>query len=270
MKPSLTDPRAKAVVAAVLLIVFGAAAGITADRLLTGRAPAPAGAEPLTLTALSEALDLDAAQQTRVGEVLDSLEAEIAAAASRGADSLREVARTASRRLEESLPSDRRSGFRTWMQQHGQRMMRDMWRGMGAMEDDGMMEMESGRGRMRERWWDEDEMGREGGRREMEGGRIMMRDMGGMRERRMEGPMGASLPPAIDSAELPEPESRGAVLFTRYCASCHALPDPAAHTASEWPAVVERMRGNMSVAAAPAPDDAEAGEVIRYLQAHGR
>ena len=30
------------------------------------------------------------------------------------------------------------------------------------------------------------------------------------------------------------------------CAQCHVLPDPRRHTASEWPAVVERMRRNMA------------------------
>ena len=43
--------------------------------------------------------------------------------------------------------------------------------------------------------------------------------------------------PAVD---LPEGQS-----FKLACQQCHVLPDPARHTASEWPAVVARMEKNM-------------------------
>jgi hypothetical protein len=35
-------------------------------------------------------------------------------------------------------------------------------------------------------------------------------------------------------------------MFSIACSQCHALPDPQRHTASEWPAVVERMKKNMA------------------------
>jgi hypothetical protein len=34
-------------------------------------------------------------------------------------------------------------------------------------------------------------------------------------------------------------------MFAQACGQCHVLPDPAAHAASEWPAIVERMEQNM-------------------------
>ena len=34
-------------------------------------------------------------------------------------------------------------------------------------------------------------------------------------------------------------------MFSIACSQCHALPDPIQHTAREWPAVVERMKGHM-------------------------
>jgi cytochrome c5 len=42
-------------------------------------------------------------------------------------------------------------------------------------------------------------------------------------------------------ADLPEPESPGAVAVQRYCTACHALPHPAMHSATDWPAVTRRM-----------------------------
>src|SRR5512133_2518914 len=34
-------------------------------------------------------------------------------------------------------------------------------------------------------------------------------------------------------------------MYVLACTQCHALPDPGRHTAREWPAVVQRMRGYM-------------------------
>jgi len=51
-----------------------------------------------------------------------------------------------------------------------------------------------------------------------------------------------ALPPAgLRPADLPEPGSGGAQLLTIHCTSCHALPSPAMHSATDWPAVVRRM-----------------------------
>jgi cytochrome c5 len=50
------------------------------------------------------------------------------------------------------------------------------------------------------------------------------------------------LPPAnVVAADLPDPNSRGAQLLNTYCAQCHALPTPLAHSATDWPGVVRRM-----------------------------
>lgn len=35
-------------------------------------------------------------------------------------------------------------------------------------------------------------------------------------------------------------------MYSIACSQCHALPDPQRHTASEWPLVVQRMRGHMA------------------------
>ncbi|MBI5461451.1 MAG: hypothetical protein HY941_04610 [Gammaproteobacteria bacterium] len=83
-------------------------------------------------------------------------------------------------------------------------------------------------------------------------------------------------PPGIDPATLPEPQSRGAHILTRYCMQCHALTGPGRHTTEEWPAVLERMhmlmdvsrrfRGMMGSIALPDADEMRAlGE---YLSAH--
>lgn len=51
-----------------------------------------------------------------------------------------------------------------------------------------------------------------------------------------------ALPPAgVAAGDLPEPASRGALLVVQYCSQCHALPTPAAHSATDWPSVSRRM-----------------------------
>lgn len=49
----------------------------------------------------------------------------------------------------------------------------------------------------------------------------------------------------IDPAH-PALRSEAGQMFSIACSQCHALPDPQRHTAEEWPAVVERMRGHMA------------------------
>src|SRR5688572_6243779 len=59
------------------------------------------------------------------------------------------------------------------------------------------------------------------------------------------------LPPSIEPAQLPEPNSEGARLTARYCVQCHYLPSPQMHTADKWNTIVVRMvwrmqgKGNM-------------------------
>lgn len=51
-----------------------------------------------------------------------------------------------------------------------------------------------------------------------------------------------ALPPSgITAADLPDSASPGANVLMTYCAQCHALPTPGAHSATDWPGVVRRM-----------------------------
>jgi mono/diheme cytochrome c family protein len=51
-----------------------------------------------------------------------------------------------------------------------------------------------------------------------------------------------ALPPeGVTPVDLPDPNSVGAGLLATYCAQCHALPTPTAHSATDWPGVVRRM-----------------------------
>jgi hypothetical protein len=56
----------------------------------------------------------------------------------------------------------------------------------------------------------------------------------------------------------------------RYCGACHALPRPALHAPAEWPAVVERMRGNMAALGRPEPAPSESEAIAAYLARHAR
>lgn len=48
-------------------------------------------------------------------------------------------------------------------------------------------------------------------------------------------------PPGVLAGDLPEPHGEGAQFVQRYCATCHALPTPVTHSATDWPGVVRRM-----------------------------
>jgi cytochrome c5 len=105
----------------------------------------------------------------------------------------------------------------------------------------------------------------------------MMMDREGMKDI-MQGMMGDVLPPGIDLALLPESQSQGALLLSRYCSQCHNLPGPGTHTAEEWPAVVERMNLRMQMMSGPdmmgmmvdSPDESELQAILRYLQEYAQ
>lgn len=90
------------------------------------------------------------------------------------------------------------------------------------------------------------------------------------------------LPPSVEPAQLPEPQSAGARLAARYCVQCHYLPNPQMHTASRWQPIIERMvwrmrgNGNMGplmkdmMANVRAPSDTEAAELSAYLEKHAQ
>lgn len=72
------------------------------------------------------------------------------------------------------------------------------------------------------------------------------------------------------SQTLPDPQSDGAQLLTQYCGQCHVPPAPSAHSAKEWPQVVERMRGYMITQEKLVPDRAKIKLIVAYLQQHAR
>jgi cytochrome c2 len=106
------------------------------------------------------------------------------------------------------------------------------------------------------------------------GERTMLAGWMGMHRNMMQGMMGGSLPPGIDPARLPEPDSSGAHLLQQFCMQCHNLPGPGLHTAPEWPPVLGRMnmrmqmmggmRGGMMGVAAP--DPVQLKILLGYLQ----
>jgi cytochrome c2 len=69
---------------------------------------------------------------------------------------------------------------------------------------------------------------------------------------------------------MPDLESPAGKAFHAACSQCHTLPDPGQHTAEEWPAVVERMKGYMASMGKAVPDEKELGEIVGFLQRHGR
>jgi mono/diheme cytochrome c family protein len=75
---------------------------------------------------------------------------------------------------------------------------------------------------------------------------------------------------SIPPHKLPSPESQGAMLFKNRCSQCHGLPDPGRHTAEEWPAIVEKMRGYMQTMNKKVVTENEEEEIVSYLSRHGR
>jgi hypothetical protein len=228
----------------VLSCVFagGLLVGVAVDRVWTSRRPAPeTAAPPLTVDALADSLHLDPAERARVHQVAESLDAEILAASGQGAESLRAAAQRARQRLEGALPSDRRPQFQTWMEQHHARMMQLMQRpggmGSGTAGTGGMMGPMTGQ-------------------------------PGGMMGGAMQGMMGTPAVPTVRAESLPERGDRGARLEASYCGRCHGIPNPAAHSAAEWPAVVERMLEHMRSVSVTLPDSAETATILAYLRAH--
>jgi len=77
------------------------------------------------------------------------------------------------------------------------------------------------------------------------------------------------------AASLPEANSRGAQLVSKYCSQCHAPPPPSLHTQEEWVGVTQRMRGHMGDQAASGsgvliPNAADLNVLTDYLGKHGR
>ena len=81
----------------------------------------------------------------------------------------------------------------------------------------------------------------------------------------------------IDPKKLPEVNGAAAESFRVACSQCHALPDPAMHTAKEWPRVVARMQTNMEwmnrvVGSKPIPGEPQLKieDINAFLVRHAR
>ncbi|MHB8535508.1 MAG: c-type cytochrome [Sulfuricaulis sp.] len=72
----------------------------------------------------------------------------------------------------------------------------------------------------------------------------------------------------MDVAQYPDLNTPAGKTFHAVCTQCHALPDPKQHTANEWPAVVTRMKKNMSIMGKKVPDAAATEAITGFLQHH--
>ncbi len=72
--------------------------------------------------------------------------------------------------------------------------------------------------------------------------------------------------------DLPEPESRGAVLYVKYCSGrgCHLPIPPERAGVRYWDREYERMLVLMRKQSHPLPSSAEEKEIIDYLHRHAR
>ena len=79
-------------------------------------------------------------------------------------------------------------------------------------------------------------------------------------------------PPGVTAADLPDPNSAGAKLVAKHCAQCHDLPQPAMHSATDWPAVARRMwlrtEGLTATLGVAVPSTSERFLMLEYLVAN--
>jgi len=78
-----------------------------------------------------------------------------------------------------------------------------------------------------------------------------------------------ALKPAPE-ALAPLEKGPGGEHFAQVCSQCHALPDPALHTASEWPDVVSRMHVNMQRMGVTPPESDARAQILAFLAEHAR
>lgn len=72
----------------------------------------------------------------------------------------------------------------------------------------------------------------------------------------------------MDEARYPDIDTDIGKAFRHVCSQCHALPDPAIHTSTQWSEVVQRMRRNMNTLGAPDPGDDALAKALSFLQVH--
>ncbi len=79
-------------------------------------------------------------------------------------------------------------------------------------------------------------------------------------------------PPGLAAADLPDPQSEGARFLAQFCATCHNLPAPTAHSATDWPGVLRRMWLRMELLPAglrvPVPTEEQRQAILNYLLGH--
>lgn len=73
----------------------------------------------------------------------------------------------------------------------------------------------------------------------------------------------------LDRERFTDLSSAAGAAFTETCSQCHGAPDPAQHSADQWPLVVARMQSNMITAGKTTPDEHTLQLIIEYLQRHG-
>ncbi len=111
--------------------------------------------------------------------------------------------------------------------------------------------------------------------------RMQMMGRMGMMTGRIEAPSERELDVILDylqrHAQRPiGPELQGALetkagrAFQSICSQCHALPDPKQHTAQEWPAVVDRMKGHETTLGKSVPGETETRAIIGFLRQYAR
>lgn len=74
----------------------------------------------------------------------------------------------------------------------------------------------------------------------------------------------------IDKSQYEDLNSLAGRSFEAVCSQCHVLPDPKQHTVDEWPAVVQRMKQNMTIMGKSVPDDKAVEMILGFLQKHAR
>jgi len=84
----------------------------------------------------------------------------------------------------------------------------------------------------------------------------------------MGGGMMGQMVPNGSGQPLPEPQSEEAQLFQRYCGQCHATPTTTAHSAREWPQVVDRMKQYMVTQGKAVNSSDQLQKIVDYLQLH--
>jgi hypothetical protein len=70
-------------------------------------------------------------------------------------------------------------------------------------------------------------------------------------------------------AQLPDPESPGAVLYAERCRGCHRLYAPRLLTPPMWKVMLDRMQGELVRRGVPPLTPEERNVMLSYLERHG-